>query len=90
MESLSEYPIPSASRYTSHIKEYGTEIVISDPPPGVRTGMTAKVTIKSEQIDRALQIPLTSIFRIEGRLFAWWVMNLTKCNFVQLSLVLTI
>ncbi len=69
VESLSEYPIPSASRYTSHIKEYGTEIVISDPPPGVRTGMTAKVTIKSEQIDRALQIPLTSIFRIEGETF---------------------
>lgn len=69
VESLSEYPIPSASRYTSHIKEYGTEIVITDPPPGVRTGMTAKVTIKSEQIDRALQIPLTSIFRIEGETF---------------------
>ena len=31
--------------------------------------MTAKVTIKSEQIDRALQIPLTSIFRIEGETF---------------------
>lgn len=69
VESLSEYPIPSASRYTSHIKEYGAEIVITNPPPGVRTGMTAKVTIKSEQIDRALQIPLTSIFRIEGETF---------------------
>ena len=69
VESVSEYPIPSISRYTSHIKEYGTEIVITDPPSGVRTGMTAQVTIKSEQIDRALQIPLTSIFRIEGETF---------------------
>ena len=43
--------------------------MITDPPPGVRTGMTAKVTIKSEQIDHALQIPLTSIFRIEGETF---------------------
>ncbi|MEC8043407.1 MAG: HlyD family efflux transporter periplasmic adaptor subunit [Verrucomicrobiota bacterium] len=69
VESVSEYPIPSMSRYTSHIKEYGTEIVITDPPPGVRTGMTAKVTIKSEQIDHVLQIPITSIFRIEGETF---------------------
>ena len=69
VESVSEYPIPSISRYTSHIKEYATEIVITDPPPGVRTGMTAKVTIKSEHIDRVLQIPLTAIFRVEGETF---------------------
>ena len=69
VESVSEYPIPSISRYTSHIKEYATEIVITDPPPGVRTGMTAKVTIKSEHIDRVLQIPLTSVFRVDGETF---------------------
>ena len=69
VESVSEYPIPSISRYTSHIKEYATEIVITDPPPGVRTGMTAKVTIKSEYIDRVLQIPLTSVFRVDGETF---------------------
>ena len=50
VESVSEYPLPSVSRYTSHIKEYSTEIVINQPPSGVRTGMTAKVTIKSEFI----------------------------------------
>ena len=66
VESVSEYPIPSSSRYTSHIKEYSTEIVINDPPSGVRTGMTAKVTIKSEFIQNTLQIPLTAIFRKEG------------------------
>ena len=69
VDSVSEYPIPSISRYTAHIKEYATEIVITDPPPGVRTGMTAKVTIRSEQIDRALQIPLTAIFRVDGESF---------------------
>ena len=71
VESVSEYPIPSISRYTSHIKEYATEIVITDPPPGVRTGMTAKVTIKSEHIDRILQIPLTAVFRVEGETFCF-------------------
>ena len=43
--------------------------MITDPPPGVRTGMTAKVTIKSEHIDRVLQIPLTAVFRVEGETF---------------------
>ncbi len=69
VESVSEYPLPSISRYTSHIKEYGTEIVINDPPLGVRTGMTAKVTILSESIPEALQIPLTAVFRMEGVTF---------------------
>ena len=88
VESVSEYPIPSISRYTSHIKEYATEIVITDPPPGVRTGMTAKVTIRSEQIDRVLQIPLTAIFRVEGETFCLSAMKMMKCKFVQLNLVL--
>ena len=56
VESVSEYPLPSVSRYTSHIKEYATEIVINNPPSGVRTGMTAKVTIKSEFVENTLQV----------------------------------
>ena len=69
VESVSEYPIPSVSRYTSHIKEYSTEILINNPPPGVRTGMTAKVTIKSEFIENTLQVPLTAVFRKESKSF---------------------
>jgi RND family efflux transporter MFP subunit len=69
VESVSEYPIPSASRYTSHIKEYSTEIVINNPPSGVRTGMTAKVTIKSEFIQNTLQVPLTAVFRNDNKSF---------------------
>lgn len=66
VESVSEYPIPSASRYTSHIKEYATEILIHSPPPGIRSGMTAKVTILSEKYEKVLQVPLTAIFRKKG------------------------
>jgi RND family efflux transporter MFP subunit len=69
VESVSEYPIPSASRYTAHIKEYSTEIVINNPPSGVRTGMTAKVTIKSEFIKNTLQVPLTAVFRKDNKSF---------------------
>jgi HlyD family secretion protein len=67
VDSVSEYPLPSISRYTSHIKEYATDIVISDPPKGIKTGMTAKVTIMCEYIPIALQIPITSVFRVENQ-----------------------
>ena len=63
VDSISEYPLASMSRYTSHIKEYATEILISSPPSGIRTGMTAQVTILSDYQESALQIPLTSVFR---------------------------
>ena len=69
VENVSEYPLPSVSRYTSHIKEYGTDIVITDPPPGIRTGMTANVTILSEQIKDAIQIPLTAVYRLDGNAY---------------------
>ena len=70
VESVSEYPIPSASRYTAHIKEeYATEILINNPPSGVRTGMTAKVTIKSEFIKNTLQVPLLAVFRNDNKSF---------------------
>ena len=69
VESVSEYPLPSVSRYTSHIKEYATEIVINNPPSGVRTGMTAKVTIKSEFVENTMQLPLSAVFRKEGKTF---------------------
>ena len=69
VESVSEYPLPSINRYTSHIKEYSTEIIINNPPSGVRTGMTAKVTIRSEFVENILQIPLTAIFRKDSKSF---------------------
>ena len=66
VESVSDYPWPAFDRYRAHIKEYGMKIIIDNPPDGVRTGMTAKVTILSEQIDNALQIPLPAVFRMDG------------------------
>ena len=66
VESVSDYPLPSVSRYTSHIKEYATHILIHNPPIGIRSGMTAKVSILSEKIDQVLQVPITAIFRRNG------------------------
>ena len=69
VESVSEYPIPSVSRYTAHIKEYATEVLIHNPPAGIRSGMTAKVSILSERHERVLQVPLTAIFRKKGNTY---------------------
>ena len=69
VESVSEYPLPSLSRYTAHIKEYATEIIIHNPPVGIRSGMTAKVSILSEKYENALQVPLTAIFRKNGNAY---------------------
>lgn len=69
VESVSEYPLPSVSRYTAHIKEYATEILIHNPPVGIRSGMTAKVSILSEKHENVLQVPLTAIFRKNGKAY---------------------
>ena len=61
--SVSDYPLPSSSRYTAHIKEYATEILIDDPPEGIRSGMSAKVTILAERLEDVLQIPLSAVVR---------------------------
>ena len=66
VEKVGEYPIPSVSRYTAHIKEYATEILIENPPKGLRPGMTAKVRILIEQIPSALQVPLHAVLRVKG------------------------
>ena len=66
VEKVGDYPIPSASRYTAHIKEYATEVLIENPPNGLRPGMTAKVSILVEQIASALQIPLHAVLRVKG------------------------
>ena len=69
VQSVSDYPWPAFDRYRAHIKEYGTKIIINDAPKGLRTGMTAKVTILSELIEDALQIPLPAVFRKNGQAY---------------------
>ena len=69
VQSVSDYPWPAFDRYRAHIKEYGTKIIINDAPKGLRTGMTAKVTILSELIEDALQIPLPAVFREKGQAY---------------------
>lgn len=60
VRSVSEYPLPAASAY-SYVKEYGAEVSIDDAPAGVRTGMTAQVSIEVDRRENALQVPVQSV-----------------------------
>jgi RND family efflux transporter MFP subunit len=68
VRSVSEYPLPAASLYSS-IKEYGAEVTIDAPPHGVRSGMTAQVAIQVEQRENALQVPVQAVLERGKRFF---------------------
>ncbi len=56
--------------FSSSVKEYATYIQIIDPPPTIRTGMTAEIRVFVEQIPDALQIPVHAIYETKGHHFA--------------------
>jgi len=67
--SVSEYPLPSLSVYTSHIKEYAVEIQVNSPPRDLRAGMNAAVEIHVEKIDSAVQVPIQAVIERSSRFF---------------------
>jgi HlyD family secretion protein len=68
VRSVSEYPLPQVSVY-SLTKEYGAEVDIEDPPTGVRTGMTAQVSIEVQKLDEAVQVPIQAVLERGDRFF---------------------
>lgn len=68
VRDISEYPLPAASAYST-MKEYAAEIDIHEPPPGVRSGMTAQAAIEVAKIDRAVQVPLPAVLERNKRFF---------------------
>lgn len=55
--------------FSSSVKEYATYIRIDNPPPTIRTGMTAECRIFVKQIPRALQIPVNAVYETKGHYF---------------------
>ena len=68
--TVSEYPLPSISVYTAHVKEYAVEVDIIDPPQGLRPGMTAKVAIMVARDAEAMTVPIQAVVERDGRHFA--------------------
>ncbi len=69
VEKVNKYAEPG-SWFSSAVKEYATFIRIIDPPPTIRTGMTAEVRIFVEQIPDAIQVPVHAIYELKGHHFA--------------------
>jgi multidrug resistance efflux pump len=55
--------------WSSSAKEYVTLIEITDPPPEIRVGLTAEVSIHIEHSASVLQIPVTAIYEQSGKTF---------------------
>jgi HlyD family secretion protein len=68
VREVSEYPLPAVSAYSS-MKEYATYIDITEPPPGVRSGMTAQASIEVEKLDQVVQIPLQAVVERGDRFY---------------------
>lgn len=70
VSAVSEYPLPSVSVYTAHIKEYAVEVDIIDPPEGLRPGMSAQVAIMVARETEAMTVPIQAVVGRAGRQFA--------------------
>lgn len=57
---VNEYP--ESNWHSSAPKEYLVFVKIDDPPPTLRTGLTAKVEIEVNRVADALQIPLQAVW----------------------------
>jgi len=65
---VSDYPM-SGGFFGSSIKEYATYVEVVDSPKGLRPGMTAEVSIRVDQSENALQLPVQAVFERGGRRF---------------------
>ena len=68
VQKVNKYAEPS-SWFSSQVKEYATFIKVMNPPPDLRTGMTAEVRIFVDQRDDALQIPVQALYEVKGHPF---------------------
>jgi HlyD family secretion protein len=58
---INQYAEPTGWR-KANVKEYKATVSVENPPPGLRAGMTASVTVMCEQIDDALQVPVQAVY----------------------------
>lgn len=68
VKRVNRYAEPG-SWFSSSVKEYATYIEILNPPPSIRTGMTAEVRIFVAQLPDALQIPVHGVYEYKGHHF---------------------
>src|SRR5262249_36151001 len=65
---VNEYPA-AENWLSAGVKEYATTVEVIDPPTGLRPGMTARVAIRVETIDEAVQVPIQAVMQHAGKHF---------------------
>lgn len=58
---INQFAEPTGWR-KANVKEYKATVSVDNPPPSLRAGMTASVTILCEQIEDALQVPVQAVY----------------------------
>jgi HlyD family secretion protein len=59
----------------ANVKEYKATVSIEYPPPGLRAGMTASVTVLCEEIDNALQVPVQAVYAHGNKFYCFVFKN---------------
>ena len=61
VKKLNQYAEPSGWR-KANVKEYKAFVGIDNPPPQLRAGLTASVSIRCAQVPGALQVPVQAVY----------------------------
>jgi HlyD family secretion protein len=66
-------PLPdSANRWMNpNLKEYPTQIVLENTPPGLKPGMSAKVVVQVAQLEDVIGVPLQALFTSSGQSYVY-------------------
>jgi multidrug resistance efflux pump len=70
VEKVNQYAEPTGWRQ-ANVKEYKAFVAIHDPPPDLRSGMTAAVTIRCAEVQDALQVPVQTVYAHGDKLYCF-------------------
>ena len=70
VKKINQFAEPTGWR-KANVKDYKAIVEILSPQTGLRSGMTASVTIKCEEIDNALQVPVQSVYAHGDKLYCF-------------------
>jgi hypothetical protein len=70
VEKVNQYAEPTGWRQ-ANVKEYKAYVAIHQPPPDLRSGMTAAVTIRCAEVRDALQVPVQTVYAHGDKLYCF-------------------
>jgi hypothetical protein len=70
VEKVNQYSEPTGWRQ-ANVKEYKAFVAIKDPPPDLRSGMTAAVTIRCAEVPNAIQVPVQTVYAHGDKMYCF-------------------